>query len=81
MRLDAAVTALLMVRKIPDHIASHGATCMYLRPSRLSRPPQLGTLKGSPKPRKLSDASVMMTVPMVMLKIMMMGASTFPGST
>ena len=48
MRLDAAVTALLMVRKIPGHIASHGATCMYLRPSRLSRPPQLGTLKGSP---------------------------------
>ena len=34
----------------------------------------------SVKPRKLSEASVMMTAPTVMLKMTMMGASTF-GST
>ena len=30
---------------------------MYSRPSRLSIPPQLGILGGSPNPRKLSEAS------------------------
>ena len=74
------ISATAMVRKSPGHMANQGATCMYRRPSRLSRPPQLGTLSGNPKPRKLSEASVMMTAPMVMLKMTMMGASTF-GST
>ena len=38
---------------------------MYFRPSRLSRLPQLGISTGSPYPRKLSEASAMMTPPNV----------------
>ena len=41
----------------PGHIASRGAISMNWRPSRLSMPPQLGTVVGSPNPRKLNDAS------------------------
>ena len=53
---------------------------MYLRPSRLSNPPQLGVLTGSPNPRKLREASAIITVPMVMLKMMMAGGKIL-GST
>ena len=40
---------------------------MNWRPSRLSMAPQLGTLGGRPKPRKLNDASLMITPPMLMV--------------
>ena len=53
------------VSATPDHIASRGAISMYCRPSRLSIVPQLGTSGGSPKPRKLSDASAMIAHPIV----------------
>ena len=55
------------VRHRPGHTASRGAISMYLRPSRLSMPPQLGTVVGSPNPRKLNDASLITTAPMLML--------------
>ncbi len=47
---------------------------MYLRPSRLGIPPQLGISGGRPNPRKLSEASAMMTPPMLIEKKMMIGA-------
>ena len=53
---------------------------MYWRPSRLSMPPQLGIWSGRPKPRKLNDASVMITAPMLMLKMTIIGAAIL-GST
>ena len=62
------------VRQRPGHIASRGAISMYWRPSRLSIDPQLGTSGGSPKPRKLSEASAMITPPMVIEKMTMTGA-------
>ena len=39
------------VSATPGHIASRGAISMNWRPSRLSMPPQLGTVVGSPNPR------------------------------
>ena len=53
---------------------------MYLRPSRLSMPPQLGTFTDSPKPRKLKLGSAMMTLPTLMLKMTISGAAML-GST
>ena len=53
------------VSATPGHIASRGAISMYCRPSRLSIVPQLGTSGGSPKPRKLNDASAMIAHPIV----------------
>ena len=41
---------------------------MCLRPSRLSSVPQFGISGDRPNPRKLSDASLMITAPMLMLK-------------
>ena len=64
-----------MVSASPGSIASRGDTSMYLRPSLLSIAPQLGTSSGKPKPRKLSDASEMITPPTVIEKITMMGAA------
>jgi transposase InsO family protein len=40
---------------------------MYRHPSRLSIPPQLGMVGGSPKPRKLREASAIITPPTVLL--------------
>ena len=48
---------------------------MNSRPSRLSIPPQLGTEIGSPNPKKLSAASLMITAPTLMVKMMMTGAA------
>ena len=53
------------VSATPGNIASRGAISMYCRPSRLSIVPQLGTSGGSPKPRKLKDASAMIAQPIV----------------
>ena len=64
-----------IVRHSPGHSASHGACSMNRRPSRLSIPPQLGTLTGSPNPRKLKLASARMTPPTLMLKTMISGAT------
>ena len=36
-------------QEIPGHMASHVACCIWLRPSRLSRPPPRGTLGGNTK--------------------------------
>ena len=68
------------VRNRPGHSASRGASSMYLRPSWLSMPPQLGTFTGRPKSRKLKLASAMITLPTLMLKITISGAAMF-GST
>ena len=55
----------------PGHIARRGAISMNWRPSRLSIPPQLGTVVGRPKPRKLRLDSAMMMPPMVIEKVTM----------
>ena len=68
------------VRQRPGQIASHGANSMNRRPSLLSMPPHVATSGGRPKPRKLSEASAMMTPPMVTVKVMIMGAMML-GST
>ena len=47
---------------------------------RLSSVPQLGISGDRPKPRKLSDASLMITAPMLILNTTMIGAATL-GST
>ena len=52
-----------MVRQKPGQNASRGAISMYLRPSLLSMPPQLGTSGGRPNPRKLKEASATMFAP------------------
>ena len=64
-----------IVRHSPGHSASRGATSMNSRPSRLSIPPQLGTEIGRPNPRKLSAASLIITAPTLMVKMMMIGAA------
>ena len=64
-----------IVRHSPGHSASRGATSMNSRPSRLSIPPQLGTEIGRPNPRKLSAASLMITPPTLMVKMMITGAA------
>ena len=48
---------------------------MWVRPSLLSIPPQLGICAGRPNPRKLSDASAMITPPTLMLKMTITGAA------
>ena len=60
------------VRQRPGQRASHGAISMYWRPSLLSMPPQLGVFNGRPNPRKLREASEMITQPMLMLNMMIM---------
>ena len=67
-------------RHSPGHSASRGATSMNSRPSRLSIPPQLGTEIGSPNPKKLSAASLMITPPTLIVKMMITGAAIL-GST
>ena len=51
-----------------------------LAPVRLSSVPQFGISGDIPKPRKLKDASLMITAPMLMLNTTMIGAATL-GST
>ena len=51
---------------------------MQLRPSRLSSPPQLGISTGNPNPRKLSDASAMMTPPISGRSVGTLKALAFP---
>ena len=68
------------VRHAPGQNASHGATSMNWRPSWLSRPPQVGISRGSPNPRKLIEASLIITPPIVMLNPMMM-MGTMLGTT
>ena len=48
---------------------------MNSRPSRLSIPPQLGTEIGSPNPKKLSAASLIITPPTLIVKMMITGAA------
>ena len=61
-----------MVRHRPGHSANHGACSMYLRPSRLSMPPQSGMVAGRPNPRKPSAANAMITPPILVLNEMIM---------
>ena len=63
------------VRQRPGHRASHGACSMYRRPSQLSRVPQLGVSGGRPNPRKLREASLIIAPRMLMLKMMISGAT------
>ena len=67
-------------RENPGQRASAGTLSMYRRPSQLSIPPQLATSGGSPRPRKLREASAMITSPMVTVKMTIMGAMML-GST
>ena len=48
---------------------------MNSRPSRLSIPPQLGTEIGRPNPKKLSAASLIITPPTLIVKMMITGAA------
>ena len=50
---------------------------MYLRPSQLSIPPQVGSGGGTPNPRKLIIASVRIAFPTFRLKMTISGAIIF----
>ena len=77
----ASPSMLITVARLDDCQAETGPESQPGRllheptPSRLSRPPQLGISMGSPNPRKLNDASLMITgAPMLMVNMMMTGA-------
>ena len=56
------------VRHRPGHTANRGAISMYSRPSRLSMPPQLGTVVGNPNPRTTALKDGTITSPMLDLE-------------
>ena len=62
---------------MPGHKAIHGSANMYCRAPPLSIPPQLGSGGGTPRPRKLRDASIRIINGTFIENRMMMGAMMF----
>ena len=59
----------------PGHIAIHGLRTKSLRPGPASMPPQDGSGAGTPKPMKLSEASVRIAIPSALVAMISHGAT------